>query len=254
MHLSAFVDDLDPSTVTLTVVNVDGPGREHVTGMFDDLFDRQPVDVTRAASDVVDENLVVLRRNGERVAESELDAVGDAVLFVNSDIYITGSRELEGVQTPDVLEALTDVPFHAEGYPSKRKEKLLLIEISRHVEARAYRAGAGELHSGFQRLSRIDDEQGTYDAYDAIGASDLDAHVYGLDDSTPDQPGLSAHSGSEELGEVWFVVYVPPEGVDARHAALVCVEAGPGEWRGFWTFDADRVRAVRDYVADAYQA
>jgi len=253
MHLSAFVDDLDAETVSLTVVNVTGPEGEYVTGMFEDLFERQRVTVEQAASDVVDENLVVLHRNGERVAESELDSISDAVLFVNSDIYITGARELEAVETPEVLAALTDVPFHAEGYPSQRKEKLLLIEISRFIEARAYRAGAGELHAGFQRLSRIDDEQGTYDAYDALGASDLDAHVYGLDDWTPEQSGLTPHSGSEELDEVWFVVYVPPPGVDARHAALVCIETDPGHWRGFWTFDRERVRAIRDYVADAYQ-
>jgi hypothetical protein len=196
MHLSAFVDALDASDVSLTVVNVNGSGNEHVTGMFEDLFERQPVDVQQTVSDASEENLVVLTRNGERVAESELDTIGDAVLFVNSDVYITGSRELEDVKTPSVIEALTDVPFYAEGYPSQRKEKLLLIEISRYIEALAYRAGVGDLHSGFQRLSRIGDEKGTLEVYDALASTNVETHVYGVDDSRSSQAGVHAHSGS----------------------------------------------------------
>lgn len=58
----------------------------------------------------------------------------------------------------------------------------------------------------------------------------------------------------ETLGEVWFVVFAPRDSVDARHAALVCVETDRGNWRGFWTFDADRVDDMGAYVQDASQA
>ncbi|MFC6951769.1 histidine kinase [Halorubellus litoreus] len=253
MQLADFVDELDAPSVSLTVVNVSGAGNEHVTGMFEDLFERQPVDVETALTDGGEENLVVLTRDGERVAESELDDVGDAVLFVNSDIYITGSRELADVETPAVLAELADVPFNAEGYPSTRKEKFLLIEISRFIEALAYREGAGRIHSGFQRLSRIDDEKGTKTVYETLAETDLDANVYGVGDWTPES-SLSAHSNHPNLDAVWFVVFVPPDGSDADHAALVCVEDDDGHWRGFWTFDRDRVRDIESYVSDAYQA
>lgn len=252
MQLADFVDELETPSVSLTVVNVSGPGNEHVTGMFDDLFERQHVAVETAVTDAESENLVVLTRDGERVAESELDDVGDAVLFVNSDVYITGSRGLEDVETPAVLAGLTDIPFHATGYPSTRKEKFLLIEISRFIEALAYREGAGRLHSGFQQLSRIDDEKGTKMVYDTLAATDLDAHVYGVGDWTP-EGSLSAHSDHPDLDAVWFVVFVPPSDSDADHAALVCVEDEDGHWRGFWTFDRERVDRIERYVTDAYQ-
>ncbi|NHN42215.1 histidine kinase [Halorubellus sp. JP-L1] len=253
MHLAAFVDDLEAPEVSLTVVNVDGVGSEHVAGMFEDLFERQSVAVETVVDAARDENLVLLERDGERVAESALADVGNAVLFVNSDVYISGSRELAEVETPAVLAALTDVPFRATGYPSTRKEKFLLVEISRFIEARAYREGAGRLHSGFQRLSRIDDEKGTQTVYETLAATDVDTHVYGAGDWTP-SGSLSAHSGHPDLNEVWFVVYVPPEGAETDHAALVCVETDAGHWRGFWTFDAERVRPIESFVVDEYQS
>jgi len=252
MQLADFVDALDAPHVELTVVNASGAGSEHVTGMFEDLFERQDVAVETAVADAETENLVVLTKDGERVAQSRLDDVGDAVLFVNSDVYITGSRELSDVETPAVIAALTDVPFHAKGYPSTRKEKFLLIEVSRFIEAIAYREGAGRLHSGFQQLSRIDDEKGTRVVYETLAATDVDTHVYGCGDWSP-SGSLSAHSGHPKLDEVWFVVFVPPEGSDAKHAALVCVEDDDGHWRGFWTFDRERVLDVEAFVVDTYQ-
>lgn len=253
MHLSDFIDALDAPPVSLTVVNVSGTGTEHVAGMFKDLFERQPVEVESVVSAAEAENLVILSRDGERVAASELDAVGDAVLFVNSDLYISGSRELSEIETPAVIEGLTDVPFRAEGYPSTRKEKFLLIEISRFIEARAAQAGGGEIHSGFQSLSRIEDEKGTREVYETLPEHDVETHVYGLGAWSPSSDGLHAHSGNPELGKVWFVAFQPPAGADAEPAALVCVAADTGEWRGFWTFDDDRVADVVDYVTSSYQ-
>jgi len=253
MQLADFVDELEAPSVELTVVNVSGAGSEHVTGMFEDLFERQSVAVNTAVGDAETENLVVLTKNGERVAESRLEDVGNAVLFVNSDVYITGSRELDEVETPAVLAGLTDVPFRAKGYPSTRKEKFLLIEVSRFIEALAYREGAGRLHSGFQQLSRIDDEKGTRTVYETLAATAVDTHVYGCGEWSPSVT-LSAHSAHPDLDAVWFVVFVPSEGSDARHAALVCIEDEDGHWRGFWTFDSERVRDIEAYVVDAYQA
>lgn len=252
MQLADFVDALEAPSVELTVVNVSGAGSEHVTGMFEDLFERQDVTVNTAVADAETENLVVLTRDGERVARSQLEDVGDAVLFVNSDVYVTGARELSEVETPAVLAALTDVPFRAKGYPSTRKEKFLLIEVSRFIEALAYREGAGRLHSGFQQLSRIDDEKGTRVVYETLAATGVDTHVYGCGEWSP-SGSLSAHSGHAALDEVWFVVFVPPEGSDAKHAALVCVADDDGHWRGFWTFDRERVHEIEAFVVDTYQ-
>jgi len=252
MFLADFVDELEAPEVSLTIVNVDGVGTEHVVAMFEDLFERQPIAVETVVEDAREQNLVLLERDGEPVAESALDDVGDAVLFVNSDVYISGSRDLDEVETPAVITGLADVPFRATGYPSTRKEKFLLIEISRFIEARADDEGAGRLHSGFQQLSRIDDEKGTRAVYETLAATDVDVHVYGIGDWTP-SGSLSAHSNHPDLEEVWFVVFVPPEDSEAEHAALACVEDEADHWRGFWTFDPERVRAIESFVVDEYQ-
>ena len=44
--------------------------------------------------------------DGEPLATSPLGALQDALLFVNSDIYVSGARELADVDTPDALVGL----------------------------------------------------------------------------------------------------------------------------------------------------
>jgi len=46
------------------------------------------------------ENLALLVESDEVIAGSTLGELGDAVLFVNSDLYITGSRTLGDIDLP----------------------------------------------------------------------------------------------------------------------------------------------------------
>lgn len=70
-----------------------------------------------------------------------------------------------------MLRELRDIVFELRGYPESAKEKLLLIAMSRFVEARALAVGAGEMHVGFQRLSRLTDEFGTQRVYERLADS-----------------------------------------------------------------------------------
>ncbi|WP_096393328.1 hypothetical protein [Halorubrum trapanicum] len=209
------------------------------------------------------ENLVLLMEGDEVVAGSTLGELGDAVLFVNSDLYITGSRSLADVDLPSVISGLDDATFTLRGYPESNRQKLLLITISRFIERAAWTAGDGTLRSSFQRLSRIDDEVGTREVYERISATGVDTHLYGVPDELPADLDAVVHAGDDpDFTDSWFVVYRPPEGAHPAESdpdsdlvrgieggvGLLAVETEPRVWRGLWTFDADRISRVNRYI------
>ena len=116
--------------------------------------------------------------------------------------YLSQARAA-GVDVPDLdatlvaaLAGLDETTFTVS-----EKQKMLLIEISRHVESLAFRHGSGRLHSGFQSISRIDDERGTRRVYEDLAAAGVDVHAYGADTALPSLPdGISTHTDpGEEL-------------------------------------------------------
>ena len=209
------------------------------------------------------ENLVLLMEGDEVVAGSTLDELGDAVLFVNSDLYVTGSRSLGDIDLPSVISGLDDATFTLRGYPESNRQKLLLITISRFIERAAWTAGDGTLRSSFQRLSRIDDEIGTREVYERISRTGIDTHLYGVPDELPTDLDAVIHAGSDpDFTDSWFVVYRPPEGPHPAETdpnsdlvrgieggvGLLAVETEPRVWRGLWTFDSDRLSRVNRYI------
>ncbi|WP_256301228.1 DICT sensory domain-containing protein [Haloarchaeobius salinus] len=259
MGLRQLIERVEGESRTLTVV--DRQSSDIVQGMLDDLFDEQPVDVVEdGGEDSVPNDTVVVSRTDGSTVHSSLESIQNTILFVNSDTYISGSRDLDEVDTPEAILGLADTVFTVEGYPDTRKQKFLLIELSRYIEARAWRHGVGELHSSFQYLSRLRDERGTHEVYRALGATDLDVNIYGLDDAAvPPDIDANVHTNAvdEDLRRAWFVVYTHPSD-PSESAALVCyrlpAEDGRiGPWKGFWTFDADRVAGVRSYVTETLQ-
>ncbi|WP_283403745.1 hypothetical protein [Halorubrum sp. DM2] len=209
------------------------------------------------------ENLVLLMEGEEVVAGSTLAALGDAVLFVNSDLYTTGSRSLGDVDLPSVISGLDDATFTLRGYPESNRQKLLLITISRFIERAAWMAGDGILRSSFQRLSRIDDEVGTRAVYERIADTGVDTHLYGVPDDLPDDLDAVIHAGDDpDFIDSWFVVYRPPEGPHPAESGpesdlkrgieggvgLLAVETEPRVWRGLWTFDVDRLSRLNRYI------
>ncbi len=214
------------------------------------VFDTQPVSVTEGTADQHGDIVVV--EDGTVVASSSVEEVLRAVLLVNSDVYTSGSRTLADSELPAVLYALADVPFQVRGYPASDSEKLLLIAVSRAIERQAHDAGVGTLQVGFQQLSRLVDEPGTYRVYEQLCETDLDIHVYGVGDvPLPSELDLTLHTGGSQFHRrSWFVVFQPVAG-DTQPAALFSTEQEPNCWRGFWTFDAERVDAIRRAIRDA---
>lgn len=254
MGFSEFLENLETERRELTVVNRTRP--EMVQEMLANMFARgqENVAIREARTGSGEPEDVLLLADGEEVlGVSPLTDVEQMLLLVNSDIYVTGTRPLESVDTPEVVARMDNTRVFAEGYPGPRKQKLLLIEISRYIERRAWRTGDGEFYSGFQRLSRIDDESGTHEVYERLGATDLSVHVFAVHDwEPPDGMGLIPHGHDvPELRKSWFVVYVPPRD-EERSVALVAVQDDDDRWEAFWTHSADRVDCVREYVTDRY--
>jgi len=209
------------------------------------------------------ENLALLVEGDEVIAGSTLGELGDAVLFVNSDLYITGSRPIADLDLPAVISGLDDTLFTLRGYPESNRQKLLLITISRFIERAAWIAGNGTLRSSFQRLSRLDDEVGTRDVYERVAGGGVETHLYGVPDDVPNGLDATIHSGyTPDYTDSWFVVYRPPDGprpvgpdagADIKRGleggvALLAVESEPRVWRGLWSFEPDRVRAIHRYI------
>lgn len=249
MGLSDIVADVDSGEKTLTIRNRDEP--EPLVRMLERMVDAPDVTIREdEPADGSPGNLVVLEdaESGERrLAISSIADVGNSVLMVNSDLYVTGTRSIDEVDTPDVLAGLAETTFTVSG-----KQKMLLIEISRHVEALAYRARGSTLHSGFQHLSRVEDERGTRAVYERLVDAGASVHLYGVPNRIPELADeITVHADdSEEIRSSWFVVNT--DCPDEFKAALIAREVGPNEWTGVWTFDPDVVDRVAAYLEETY--
>ncbi|WP_254761471.1 histidine kinase [Natrinema marinum] len=265
MTLRSFIDDVGPPQRTIAVVSEDATGSGPLEEMLAETFADQPIaveagatlddaDASPAVADALaaDGDTALLLEDGEPVAASPMLELYDSLLAINSDLFVTGARGVGEIEFPAVLAGLEGTKLRLRGYPLAHKEKLLLILVSRYIEQRAWAAGSGTLHSAFQRLSRIDDEVGTYETYDALAETAVDVNVYGAGGSAPVDLEVTEHTGTDRAyRDGWFVVFAPDDRApaDAEGCALVCLETEPRIWEGFWTTDSERVARIESYVA-----
>ncbi|MGM0371859.1 MAG: DICT sensory domain-containing protein [Halobacteriota archaeon] len=247
MSLRQFVPDREDTAHSLVLVNSTAPAP--VREMLVDLFEDQPVAVEEIEDETDETDTILLVEEGSVVATSPLAAVQNAVLLVNSDLFITGTRGLDELQVPDVIEGLAGVPFTLAGYPESDTEKLLLILVSRLIERRAVRADEGTLRASFQRLSRIKDEQGTKTVYEQLGESDVDTHVYGVPDWIPSHEyDVVTHGGNgENFRKAWFVLFEPTGNPDAA-LGLLAYEVRPRRWEGFYALGEGELAEAAAHV------
>jgi len=263
-ELTDFIEADRDRRLSLLVVNLEQPSA--VRRMIDGAFASLPLDVAALDDEERGRNRLVLVDGEEVVAETPLDDLLDSFLLVNSDTYKTARDQLGSLRLPAVLTELDETVFTVRGYPEADKEKLLLILLSRHVEQLAWRTGGGRLRSGFQYLSRLDDERGTAEVYRRLGDSTVETHVYGVPDRPDAVPdGVVGHGGdAADYRDSWFVVFRPGDDASvevddgtaadavgsAGHAALVATRTDARRWRGVWTYDPERVVAVDEFLRE----
>ena len=247
MSLRQFLDAIESPERSLVVLDRDAP--KPVQRMLEKTFANQPIEVDKVDLDDEGNDAVLIVEDGTVLAKSSLRDLQDAVLVVNSDLFVTGTRQLADVELPAVLQELDEIPFFLRGYPESHSEKLLLILMSRYIERTAWEQQSGTLRASFQSLSRIDDEIGTHQVYRRLDDSPVDVHAYGAPGWEPSpQSTITIHAGYErDFLESWFVVYTPPAGGD-EHVALLALEEGPNEWTGFWTYRPSLVTDINEYI------
>lgn len=238
----------DQSLVVVNRTEVDP-----IQQLLETTFERQAVTITEAEIESEADDTVLLVRDGEVVATSSLDAVMNASLLVNSDLYRTGAGGIGRLEAPDVITELDDTVFELRGFPASVKEKLILVVISRFIERLALERGEGMLRATFQELSRLHEERGTYEVYRRLAETDLSVHIYGVGDREQCADiDVVTHTGDHRgYRQSWCVLYRPPS-TEMRHAAMLALETGQNEWIGRWTYDTERVRRLESILVDEF--
>lgn len=226
--LSDCIERIESERKTLWLCNVSD---DVDVGRIESFFD--PHDLEVEVVDAADrpENVADLVDDGRRIASSSLEEVRRYVRAWEESMAL-------GLQAdqPAVFTRLRDNYF--ESYDKRR-----MIMASRIVEFRAWNVGSGELHAGFQDLSKIDFQS---DVYRNLASSPVEVHVYGRPDREPlPDLDLSVHASTdEEVRRHWWVAY-DGDGDDEDKTVLLAQERGPNQFYGFWT---ERPHVVDDVI------
>jgi len=248
--ISVFIHQKEDSEWSVQVINP--TQTEPMQNMAENLFGGLNIELEEIELEGVEDDLFLVIQDDQVVASSPLKTLKDTLLLVNSDLYTTGTKSIEEVNIPETVQTLTDTVFTLSGFPESNTEKLVLTLVSRHIEQQAMTSETGILRSSFQRLSRLDDEQGTREVYNTLGQRpDLDVHVYGFPDwDPPSEMGVTAHPvRNEEIRKTWFVVYTTEAGTDR---AMLATKVGPNTWKGYWTLNSPEIQAIDSYITQTY--
>lgn len=233
--MSDIVHTVDEREKTLSLYNVTAPQR--VADALADYFAVQSVKLRRSQTrDGVPENFAVLHDGEEYVASS---SVRELYRAVKDDADALAASSPEDIEVSDILESIDQTVFTS--YDKQR-----MVGASRLIERTAWRHGDGELHAGFQRLSKA---QSQWRLYTKLGVSDVETHLYGAPDWDVPPTDIHLHEhDDEEITRTWFVVF---DGGDTKRA-LLAEERAPNEFYGFWTDRASVADAVLERLEHEY--
>ncbi len=224
------IEDARKNAVTVTVYAADRTAAEDVRRLFGTRNTK--VEHRRLPSD---EPFLVVRNEAGFVGAVALTAV---------DRVVSPSPPTLGTPPDEDVRALLSV-FADVGFASFDRHQLLVV--SREIENLAWRVGTGELHTGFHAADAF---RAQADGYERMAVETaLDLHVYLHDPwRNPPKDGLTVHAElGGEIGEFWFVLY-DGGGDRSRTYALVAEERAPNEFYGCWTYDAEHVESLIEYV------
>lgn len=249
MALSAFIPTERSADSRLVLANRREMTKP-VVDILETLFETAPIEIVESDRPDLPTDQVVLERDGEVLRSTPMADIVDSVLM--QDVQ-GGAAELASVveaDLPDVLDALADTTFRIEGRTASRIQTTLFLAMSRMVERLAARASDGTLRTGFQELSRMEDEHTTGDIYRALAAGPVDVHVYGAPDWDPDGHDLTVHPGTHaDYLRNWFVVFTPGPASTDEGMAFLATQLDDSGWEGFWTRDPDLVEAIDSHIA-----
>ncbi|PSP33346.1 hypothetical protein BRC64_03890 [Halobacteriales archaeon QH_10_67_22] len=238
--LGQVIDDLAATHRSLLVVNDDGDDGRLAAVL--DYF--EVVEPERVTAPGLPASTLVVTDGQQCLSAASVDDVHD---------YLFGYWDAER-GTDDIP---SDLATRVQGFLTaldgrvctvEEAGKVPMVRISRHIEQRAHTRGSGSIHAGFQRLSRLDNERHTLDAYRRLAAAGVETHLYGVDDGRPPTvDGMTVHADPDGsvVGDYWFVVD-DGDGDPAAGGALLTREVDSGVFEGFWTFQAEHVADILD--------
>lgn len=195
-------------------------------------------------ADVVDAVREYFASQHVAIEHERTDGEPRAVLSDGGEVLASvGGEALRELTSRDLHEVGEAAPYspllaHLDGTTFTSYDRRQMTLASREIEDRAWRANEGELHSGFQALSNLDDERETYER---LAAGSLDVHVYGEPDVDLGETPFSVHGiETEAVVSTWFVVF-DGGGDREQSSALLAEERDEGGFYGVWTYDPELV-------------
>jgi DICT domain-containing protein len=235
MSLTELIAGVEEHEKTLTVFNGDD---DAVAALRDQFHDR---------------NLSV---TGERTPSGKPNAF--AVLSEDGEFVTAASlEEIRGPESdendPDFAEeAYRPILDHLDETMFTSYDIGQMVAASREIEDRAWRLGKGSLHSGFQKLSILEDQMDIYEQLAEKGTLDVYAYAVPDTDVPKHDTDLTIHvERTDEIERSWFVVY-DGAGIDVNKCALLAEEREPRSFYGFWTYDPDTVDWIIDHLESTY--
>ncbi|MFT4883869.1 MAG: hypothetical protein ACI8U4_001382 [Natronomonas sp.] len=230
--LGDLIGRIEETRLTLSVYN---PGETDL-GPLRTRMDRLNVALESIETSKVPDGVAMLHRDGEFLVAEPLGTL-------LSSLSLGELQERESGLSP-IVDHVDSTVTGVSGVT-----KPLLIRASRMFELLAYRTGRGTLHVGFQKLSRVADDEYVTRLYEDIVSSGVDIRVYGAPDATIPVDGVEViESENEEITGSWFVVF---EGA-GRSGALLCEEREPESYHGFWTRRPELVSEMATYLEATY--
>jgi len=261
-HSRSRTESASPGRSELSVADSSTP--ESLRAVFDGVIsERRTLLVVNASEEAMDVISSSLSRLNVTVRSASLPEGPDAFTLLSRGNELIAAEPVgrvrvvadgfDGEEAPagDAISEVFSEAVSAEfGVRDVRRGDL--VRTSRLFERAALRRGAGTLHAGFQRLSRVPAEPRTHELYRTLVDAGVDVHLYGTDDAEPAVPGATVHAADEpEIRESWFVVYDGAGDSDGM-GALLCFEQSPGSYDGFWTFREEIVVSLLSYLEATY--
>jgi hypothetical protein len=191
----------------------------------------------------------VLHADGDCIEAGPLSALSEYLWPDVWESIFDSSRRENGPDRPALLRAADDGVYVVE-----HDEKRPLLRASHQIEHPATGSEPGTLFAGFQQLSTLRDDYGTWDRYRRLSENGTDVHVFGTPDREfPEAGSVTVHSSdAEEIGATWFLVYLGAEWSGVLIAEQVASADGEDRYDGFSSFRRDITETTASYLVETY--
>lgn len=215
---------------------------EEIVGEFDAQFASQ--------------NLTVRRREFPPWHTASFVVVRDAQTDFQASFGIEELQRITSPESDSTADFFDDVPAETTIFDflddslflMDRREQLLAA--TREIEDRARRTGRGTLFVGFQRAAAFRAQEPLYRRF----ARETEVTCYLFIEK---EWGGDHHEGLQivdevdgEIGKFWFVLF--DGGGDRRSACALVAEQREDGYYGFWTYDAELVTEIIEYLETTY--